>query len=113
MKKGTCIWPICLGWYKDSCLGQEVGVVARQLPAELAADLDGEEVGEVLGPVLESGENSDGCSASEAETGAGPSDISQLPSESEISGEEEQLEPVPDVRMCRAVRRGEQLRNRG
>uniref|UniRef100_A0A670YZ64 Cadherin related family member 3 n=1 Tax=Pseudonaja textilis TaxID=8673 RepID=A0A670YZ64_PSETE len=65
-----------------------------------------------LGRNLESGEGSDKCSVSEAEIGPGLSDISQLPTESEISREEEQLEPVPDTRMCRAVRRGEQLRNR-
>uniref|UniRef100_A0A2D4LLP4 Secreted protein n=1 Tax=Micrurus spixii TaxID=129469 RepID=A0A2D4LLP4_9SAUR len=83
-------------------------VVVRQLPPELAADSDNEEVGEEFGPVLESGA-SDGCSMLEAKIGPGPSNISQLPSELEISGEEEQLGPVPDAHMRRAVRRGEQL----
>ncbi|ETE58987.1 Nop9, partial [Ophiophagus hannah] len=76
----------------------QVAVVIRQLPAELVPDSDDEEVGEELGPVVESGEGSDGCSVSEAETEPGLSDISQLRSERDISGEEEQLEPVPDAR---------------
>uniref|UniRef100_A0A8C5WRF5 Neuralized E3 ubiquitin protein ligase 4 n=1 Tax=Laticauda laticaudata TaxID=8630 RepID=A0A8C5WRF5_LATLA len=55
------------------------------------ADSDSEEVGEEPGPVLESGEGSDKGSASEAEMGPGLSDSHQLPSESEIGGEEEHV----------------------
>lgn len=42
-------------------------VVARQLPAELASDFDDEDVGEEIGPVLESGEGFDECSALDTE----------------------------------------------
>ncbi|ETE58981.1 Histone-lysine N-methyltransferase, H3 lysine-79 specific, partial [Ophiophagus hannah] len=51
-----------------------------------------------------SGEGSDEGSVSEAEMEPGPSNSYQLPSESEINGEEEQLEPVPSVQMHRAAR---------
>ncbi|ETE58334.1 hypothetical protein L345_15945, partial [Ophiophagus hannah] len=66
--------------------------------AELMANSDSVEVGEEPGPGLE-----DGARA-----------IRQLSAESEleISGAEEQLEPVPSVLIRRAARRREQLRNR-
>ncbi|ETE58951.1 Transmembrane protein, partial [Ophiophagus hannah] len=70
-------------------------------------------VGEEPGPVLEAEEGSDKGPAPEAEMRPGPSNSYQLPSDSEISGAEEQLEPVPIVRMRRAARKREQIRNKG
>ncbi|ETE60491.1 DEAD-box ATP-dependent RNA helicase 42, partial [Ophiophagus hannah] len=75
--------------------------------AELATESDNEEVGEELGPVLESAVGSDGCFASDIEIEPGPSDISQplerqLPLDADMSEEEEQLGPVPDAHMHRS-----------
>uniref|UniRef100_A0A2H6N522 Uncharacterized protein n=1 Tax=Micrurus carvalhoi TaxID=3147026 RepID=A0A2H6N522_9SAUR len=83
------------------------------LPAELWQTQTARSLGKNMGQSWSLGKALMGALHRRQRWGQGRLISYQLPSESEISGEEEQLEPVPSVRMRRAAGRREQLRNKG